>query len=198
MMTHGQTVSNNLATITGELVVRCKLQQKSAQEEFYLKYRNDVARTVFKVLGPDPDLEDVIQDAFIEIFRSISKFKGKAKITTWIYRVCVNVALQRLRRRKIRPEGYTPPREDQPDFDTPPRALERKDASRIVYQLLDTMPEKKRTVFILHEIMDLDSKEISRIVKANVLTVRTRLHYARKEFYQRALKSDLFAREEEL
>lgn len=181
------------ATTTSELVFRCQSGERRAQAEFYRKYRNDVARTAFKVLGPDADLEDVVQDVFVEVFRSIDRFKGQAKITTWLYRVCVNVALQKVRRTRRRPEGHAAPEKEEPTHETPLRALERKDSSRVVYAVLDTIAPKKRTVFILHEIVGLNSKEISEIVGANVLTVRTRLHYARKEFYSKVLETELFA-----
>ena len=177
---------------TAELLVACQAREREAQSEFYLKYRGEVARTVYKVLGPDADMEDVIQDVFIEVFRCIHKFKGKAKVTTWLYRVCVNVALQRLRKRKRRPEGHQLPEEEQPNFETPLRKLERKENNRQVYEILDTIAPKKRVVFVLHEIMGLESKEISELVQANVLTVRTRLHYARKEFYKKLLETELF------
>lgn len=180
---------------TTELVSCCQNREREAQSEFYRRYRSDVARTVFKVLGPDADLEDTIQDVFIEVFRSIHKFKGKARVTTWLYRVCVNVALQKLRKRKRRPEGYQMPEEEQPNYETPLRALERQENNRIVYEILDTIAPKKRVVFVLHEIMGLESKEISSMVEANVLTVRTRLHYARKEFYRKLLETELFAEE---
>lgn len=177
---------------TGELVLLCQQGERTAQAEFYQKYREEVARIAYKVLGPDADLEDVVQDVFIEVFRSIERFKGNAKITTWLYRVCVNVALQKVRRTKRRPEGHVTEKDDLPTHETPLRALERKDSARIVYQILESVAPKKRVVFILHEILGLSSKEISRIVDANVLTVRTRLHYARKEFHERALETDLF------
>ena len=180
---------------TVELVVACQASEREAQSAFYLKYRGEVARTVYKVLGPDADMEDVIQDVFIEVFRCIHKFKGNAKVTTWLYRVCVNVALQRLRKRKRRPEGYQLPEEEQPNYETPLRNLERKENNRIVYEILDTIAPKKRVVFVLHEIMGLQAKEISKLVQANVLTVRTRLHYARKEFYKKLLETELFAEE---
>jgi RNA polymerase sigma-70 factor (ECF subfamily) len=180
------------ATPSGELVLRCQRGERDAQSEFYSKYREDVLRTLYRVLGPDADLEDALQDVFIEVYRSIPNFRGQAKITTWLYRVCVNVGLQKIRRNKRRPEGYSTLREDLPDHETPMRALERKDSSRVVYALLDTIAPKKRMVFILNEIMGMNAKEISAIVGANVLTVRTRLHYARKEFYKKALESELF------
>jgi RNA polymerase sigma-70 factor (ECF subfamily) len=62
----------------------------------------------------------------------------------------------------------------------------------VVYDILDTIAPKKRMVFILHEIMGMNSKEIATIVGANVLTVRTRLHYGRKEFYRKVLETELF------
>lgn len=178
---------------TAELVLGCQKGERSSQAEFYRKYRDEVSRIAYKVLGPDADLEDVVQDVFVEVFRSIERFQGNAKITTWLYRVCVNVALQRVRRRKRRPEGHAVEKDELPSHETPLRALERKDSARIVYGILDTIAPKKRAVFILHEIVGMSSKEISDIVGANVLTVRTRLHYARKEFYQRVLETDLYA-----
>lgn len=177
---------------TGELVLGCQKGERTAQSEFYRKYRDEVARIAYKVLGPDSDLEDIVQDVFVEVFRSIDRFQGNAKITTWLYRVCVNVALQKVRKRKRRPEGHTVEKDDFPTFETPLRALERKDSARIVYRILDDIAPKKRAVFILHEIVGMSSKEIGKVVGANVLTVRTRLHYARKEFYHKVLQAELY------
>jgi len=188
-----QSSMRQAARSTGELVLDCQKGERSAQAEFYRKYREEVSRIAYKVLGPDADLEDVVQDVFVEVFRSIDRFQGNAKITTWLYRVCVNVALQKVRKLKRRPEGHTVEKDELPTFETPLRALERKDSSRIVYRLLEDIAPKKRVVFILHEIVGMNSQEISKVVGANVLTVRTRLHYARKEFYQKVLETQLFA-----
>ena len=189
-------VANKPTTIpSNELVALCQRDNRDAQSKFYIRYRADVTRTLYRILGPDADLEDALQDVFVEVFRSIGRFKGNAKITTWLYRVAVNVALQKLRRRKRRPEGYATPTEEMTlrDGETPLRALQRKESARIVYSVLDTIAPKKRTVFVLHEIMGMNAKEISEIVGANVLTVRTRLHYARKDFYGKVIELDLEA-----
>jgi RNA polymerase sigma-70 factor, ECF subfamily len=184
-------MSENAIT-TNRLIALCQEGERSAQSDFYRKYRHEVSRIVQKVLGLNPELEDVVQDVFIEVFRSIDKYKGQAKITTWLYRVCVNVALQKIRRQRRRPEGYQSLEEDLPTHETPHRLMERKEAAQRLYLFLDTIPPKKRVVFILHEILGLDAKEIAEVVCTNVLTVRTRLHYARKEVYKKALASDLF------
>lgn len=175
-----------------DLIPRCQRGERSAQSEFYQVYRQDVLRTLNKVLGPDSEIEDALQDVFIEVFRSIKGFHGKSKVTTWLYRVTVNIALQRIRKRKRRPEGYSVTKEDLPDHETPARSLERKDTSRQVYSILDGIAPKKRIVFILSEIMGMSASEIGKIVNANILTVRTRLHYARKEFYKEALALKLY------
>src|SRR6185295_2520243 len=119
-------------------------------------------------------------------FRSIGRFRGDARLSTWLYRVCVNVALQRLRKRKRLAEV---PGDDLPERasgETPERGLDNRRRLDAVYRLLDELSPKKRVVFILHEIEGREPKEIADIVGAPVLTVRTRLHYARKEFYKRA------------
>jgi len=174
-----------------DLVARCQKGDKDALGELYRQYRAEVARNLHRMLGPGRgDLEDVLQEVFIEVFRSIGRFRGDAKITTWLYRVCVNVALQRLRKRKRRAEVSADDvgerALDLQSAETPERALDNMRRLDAVYRILDELSPKKRVVFILHEIEGREPKEIAGIVGAPVLTVRTRLHYARKEFYARA------------
>jgi RNA polymerase sigma-70 factor (ECF subfamily) len=170
-----------------DLVARCQRGEKEALGELYRLYRAEVARNLHRMLGPGRgDLEDVLQEVFIEVFRSIARFRGDAKITTWLYRVCVNVALQRLRKRRRRAEVSGDTVTERVTDETPERELDNRRRLDAVYRILDELSPKKRVVFILHEIEGREPKEIAGIVGAPVLTVRTRLHYARKEFYARA------------
>jgi RNA polymerase sigma-70 factor (ECF subfamily) len=172
-----------------DLVVRCQRGEKDALGEFYRTFRAEVARNLHRMLGPGRgDLEDVLQEVFIEVFRSIPRFRGDAKISTWLYRVCVNVALQRLRKRKRRAEVPAEVAGESISDETPERGLDNRRRLDAVYRILDELAPKKRVVFILHEIEGREPKEIAGIVGAPVLTVRTRLHYARKEFYARAAR----------
>src|SRR3954466_7393298 len=180
-----------------DLVARCQKGDKDALGELYRLYRAEVARNLHRMLGPGRiDLEDVLQEVFIEVFRSIGRFRGDAKITTWLYRVCVNVALQRLRKRKRRNEVSSDDvGERVPEInsaETPERDLDTRRRLDAVYRILDELSPKKRVVFILHEIEGREPKEIAGIVGAPVLTVRTRLHYARKEFFERASHEPAF------
>jgi RNA polymerase sigma-70 factor (ECF subfamily) len=174
------------------LILRCQAGERSALGEFYRTYRGEVLRNLSRVLGPHrSDLEDVLQDVFVEAFRSVRRFRGDAKLTTWLYRVCINVALQRLRKRKRQAEvaeDDAPSAAGSHDEQTPERGLDARRRVAAVYAILDELSPKKRMVFILHEIEGREPKEIAGIVGAPVLTVRTRLHYARKEFYARAAR----------
>jgi RNA polymerase sigma-70 factor, ECF subfamily len=158
-----------------------------AQNELFKRYRLEVARIVARSLGPDADLEDVVQDAFIQIFRSIDGFRGDSKFSTWLYRLVTNVVRMHLRKRRVRPAiapGVPPERALAPDANaTPEHAVERSWRLRRLYQHLDRMSEKKRTVLVLHDFEGVAPVEIAAIVGAPVLTVRTRLFYARRELY---------------
>lgn len=179
---------------TRALVERCRTGDKEALGLFYRQHRNAVARILTRVLGPGRgDVEDVLQETFIEVFRSISRFRGDAKVSTWLYRICVNVALQRLRKRRRLAEVQPAESFELPDHATPQRALESREHIEAVYRILDRLAPKKRLVFILHEIEGREPKEIAGLVGAPALTVRTRLHYARKEFYALAGKERAFA-----
>ena len=178
---------------TDALVQRCQRGERDALAQFYRAYRSDVARNLYRVLGPSrDDVEDVVQEVFIEVFRSIARFRGDAKISTWLYRVCVNVALQRLRKRKRLAEVSSEAGPESANDHTPHRAYEAQERLRAVYRILDDLSPKKRVVFVLHEIEGREPKEIAGIVGAPVLTVRTRLHYARKEFYALASRDAAF------
>jgi RNA polymerase sigma-70 factor (ECF subfamily) len=181
---------------TLELVERCKRGERDALGQFYRTYRHEVARNLHRVLGPGRgDLDDVLQEVFIEVFKSIPRFRGDSKISTWLYRVCVNVALQRLRKRRRLAEVQTPDGPELRDDANPQRSLEARERMAEVYRILDELAPKKRVVFILHEIEGREPKEIAGIVGAPVLTVRTRLHYARKEFFARASRIPVFGAE---
>jgi RNA polymerase sigma-70 factor (ECF subfamily) len=158
-----------------------------AKSELFKRYHKEVARIAARSLGPDADLEDVVQEAFIQIFRSIDGFRGTAKFSTWLYRLVTNVTRMHLRKRRARPQiadGVPLELAMRPDgSNSPEHAAERSFRVRRLYQHLDRLSEKKRTVLVLHDFEGLLPAEIAQIVEAPVLTVRTRLFYARRELY---------------
>jgi RNA polymerase sigma-70 factor (ECF subfamily) len=174
------------------LVDRCIEGDVRAFDELYERYSPMVGRLVRNVAGPREDLEDIVQEVFFQVHRSIGSFKGSSKFTTWLYRLTVNVTLQYVKARRHRRMPYLPieeRRDLQADGPTPERETWAKQRWEILLRVLDTISEKKRTVFVLHEVEGMDAAEIGRVLGIPTLTVRTRLFYARKAIYDRLARS---------
>ena len=175
-----------------DLIARCRANERAAQDAFYARFRRTVAATLYRVLGDRTDLDDLVQEVFVIAFRGLERFRGEARLSTWLYRICVNVALGRIRTRKRRPAAIgvadldaasaDPSLTERPE--QPDRSLERRQEQERVYAALEQLAPKKRIVLYLHEIEGLDLKEIAYLVDSNPVTVRTRLFYARREFYR--------------
>jgi RNA polymerase sigma-70 factor (ECF subfamily) len=167
-----------------ELVRRSQRGDRAAFAELYRRHRVDVARLVFRMLGRAQEVEDVIQEVFLQVHRSLGEFRGQSKFSTWLHRVTVNVVLMIRRAQKSRPVFADEPPADGEEMDAGPLPDEEATRRRRITAfrgLLDRLSEKKRTVYILHDIEGMIPSEIATIVDAPVLTVRTRLFYARRE-----------------
>jgi RNA polymerase sigma-70 factor, ECF subfamily len=142
---------------------------------------------VFRMLGPSHEIEDLVQEVFVQVMRSLGAFQGNAQFSTWLYRVTVNVVLMHRRSSSRRPrlvqEELAPPLSD-PD-PSPEDQVSSRLRMAAFYRALDLLSEKKRVVFVLHELEGLAPAQIAKIVGAPVLTVRTRLFYARRDLAKR-------------
>jgi RNA polymerase sigma-70 factor (ECF subfamily) len=165
------------------LVTRFINGEAGAFSELFRRHQNDVSRLVARMLGSSGDAQDVVQEVFLQVFRSLPDFRGKSRLSTWVYRVAVNVVLMHRRANRSRPvlasEDLAPPAADPRPL--PDEEVERSLRVAVLEQLMERLSEKKRTVFVLHELQGLSPLEIAEIVGAPVLTVRTRLFYARRE-----------------
>jgi RNA polymerase sigma-70 factor (ECF subfamily) len=167
------------------LIAKAGEGDASAFGALYQKHRNDVARLVFRMVGPRGDREDLLQEVFFQVYRSLKDFRGQSKFSTWLHRVTVNVVLMARRAQKSRPV-FSATAEDWHAELRDPQALpdaeaERRQRVRAFSAVLERLGEKKRDVFILHELEGYSPSEIADMVGCPVLTVRTRLFYARRE-----------------
>lgn len=167
---------------------------EAAFRHLYNDYRAKVVGIVRNVIGPAQDIDDVVQVVFIEIFRSIRRYKGDSKLSTWIYRLTVNVALQSLRKKKrhrgVIPFGETEVFDRQSSLDLASQMQDR-DLLRRLYGFLDEIKPKKRAVYVLHEIQGMEVEEIASVVDASVNTVKSRLFHARKEIMSKLKRAKL-------
>ena len=169
------------------LVERALSGDESAFKQLFTRHRDDASRVVYRMLGPSPEVEDVVQDVFLHVYRSLHTFRGDSRFSTWLYRLAVNVTRMHLRRRKSRPrfadvDVPETPSGDQRILD-PGEEVDQRMRIRALYEVLDTLSEKKREVLVLHDFDGVVAKEIAETLDIPVLTVRTRLFYARKELY---------------
>jgi RNA polymerase sigma-70 factor (ECF subfamily) len=180
---HAQNVRLRMGDEDG-VISKAAAGDTAAFRQLYDRHRGDVSRLVYRMLGGRSDLEDVVQEVFFQVYKSLRDFRGQSKFSTWLHRVTVNVVLMHRRAARSRPV-YTEesPHDATPD---PERASPDEDADRLERmrafgRLLDRLAEKKRIVFVLHELEGVPPTEIAQIVGCPVLTVRTRLFYARRE-----------------
>ena len=167
-----------------DLISRAAKKDTAAFRALYQRHRGDVARLVYRMLNGSADVEDVVQEVFVQVFRSLKDFRGQSKFSTWVHRVAVNVVLMHRRAARSRPTyAEELPHEHTADNETvgPDEDADRRARVRAFAKLLDRLADKKRTVFVLHELEGIPPQEIAKIVGAPVLTVRTRLFYARRE-----------------
>ncbi len=171
------------ATEIDPLVARAQRGDRTAFAELFRRHRSDVARLVFRLLGRPSDVEDVVQEVFLQVHRSLADFRGQSKFGTWLHRLTVNVVLMSRRAARSRPVFAEPPAREPacPRSAPPDEEVGRLRRMAAFQRLLDRLPEKKRAVFLLHELEGMAPSEIAAVVDAPVLTVRTRLFYARKE-----------------
>lgn len=159
-----------------------------ALAELYRRHKRRVASVARNLLGPSDELEDVVHEVFIEVHRSLGRFRGEARFTTWLHRVTVNVALMHLRRGRrrgwLRWLGL-----DQAPTQALPRApalelqSEARETLAALYAELGEIGDKKRVAFTLYELEGLSLDEIAGVTGASLNTVKSRLHHARREVF---------------
>lgn len=157
-----------------------------AFSQLYERTREQAWRVLYRVVGASPDLEDLLQEAYLQLMRALKGYRGDSKVTTFLHRVCVNVGLMHLRGKRRRPEDVMeePPEVHSSESSSPERVVQVKQAAALVQRALSTLTEEKAAVFVYHDLLGLKPEEISEMVECPVNTVRSRLNRARIDFTQ--------------
>jgi RNA polymerase sigma-70 factor, ECF subfamily len=153
----------------------------------YDAHAGRVAGWAARLAGPSLDAEDIVHEVFLAAGQRLAEFRGEARVTTWLYRITANVVRDRRRKeqrlwRRNRAGGAAQHGAPRP---TPVEELERRQATELVYRVLDEMKEEERTLLILFEIEALPGEEIAELLDLRVETVWVRLHRARARFRER-------------
>lgn len=189
------------AAHTAELVARARQGDREAFDGLVELYTPQVYNLALRITGSREEAEDCAQEAFLRAFSALRGFRGEAAFSTWLYRVAVNVANDAVKRRarqlavELRPLSASelagsgseddPPelgdlaRRDGTPPNPPEQAVLQQQRRRAVLQAIRSLPEKHRTVIILHDIQDLSYDQIALVTKTRVGTVKSRLNRAR-------------------
>ncbi|HEV8310273.1 MAG TPA: sigma-70 family RNA polymerase sigma factor [Methylomirabilota bacterium] len=171
-----------------ETVQRVQAGETEAFELLVEKYKRKTFRLAYSVLRDQEEALDVAQEAFVKAFRSLPKFKGDSAFYTWLFRITMNLALDRKRQRATRARSMgtddVPPEEwertavaTDPDPEAEATSAERRAQ---IARGLESLSEQHRSIIILSDIEGLSYREIAEVLAIPMGTVMSRLHNARK------------------
>jgi len=169
-----------------DLLCRCKRNDRQAQRELFAQYRLKVHSIVFKSLGPKYDIDDVIQQIFIEIFKSIDGFKGDASFDTWVYRISFKVCTTQLRKKYRKRQPQIVYNSDQVELNAddvynPLAQLERREIQEAIREAIHKLDPEKRMTIIMSEMENCSIEEIAEVQQVPLGTAKSRLFNARKQ-----------------
>lgn len=160
-----------------------ELRQKNEQAFRWLveNYRNRVFHTVLNVLQDSKEAEDAAQETFIQVFESVGSFKEESSLSTWIYRIAVRKALDKIRRRKTRQRlhqvlPWWMPEEKKStegSFYHPGIAAENKEKASVLFKAIESLPEKQRLAFTLIKVQGMNYEEACGIMEQNIKAVES-------------------------
>jgi RNA polymerase sigma-70 factor (ECF subfamily) len=171
-----------------ELVRRAKRGDGRAYGSLVARYQDKIYRLARRMTVTDEDAEDVLQEAFVKAYKSLGTFEGKSRFSTWLYRITVNLALMKLRKRRIdtvsmdvpvSTEQGSAPREFENGRPDPLEALLAKESRDVLDKAIAGLPTGYRAVFVLRHVEELSTEETARILKISVAAVKSRLHRTR-------------------
>lgn len=140
-----------------------------------------VERLLLRILGPRQDLEDLVQNVFLELLRAYPQFRGDSNISTFVGGIAVRIARRAMRRSAF--QRLRAVFESEPPASTGNPDLAHRDSERLrrVQRALDTISADKRIAFCLWALEGLDPSEIATLTGASLSAVRSRIFYAQKE-----------------
>lgn len=170
------------------LVARAQAGDAQAFEDLVTATHVETYTLARRLTGSDEDARDVVQEAYLRAYRSIGRFRGEARFTTWMYRITANCAATHMgRRRRQRHDELVEDMvvvDTRPDQD-PAALADASDLRDRVAAALDELPPKLRAVVILRDVYDLPHEAIAAELGISESAAKVRLHRARKKLKER-------------
>lgn len=178
-----------------QFIARLVARDESAFNELVITYERRVYGLVFRMLGRRDEAEDLAQEVFVQVFKAIDQFRGESKLSTWIYRIAVNLCKNRTKYLSRRHAG------EQDDIDAmaervpmsaaraatvgdvsrPDELVEGMQLEAIVKRAIQKLEPDFREALVLADVEDMPYEEIAQIMNVPVGTVKSRIHRARAQ-----------------
>jgi RNA polymerase sigma-70 factor (ECF subfamily) len=172
-----------------ELILRLQRGDEWAFQLLVRRFRKKIFSIAFGITLDAEESQDIMQEVFLQVYRTIGNFRGDASLATWLHRITVNRSLNWKRRwaRRFKwlhvsadSSDGQPAAEPESDLPSPEIRLANVQTRRQIDNALKMLPDQARTVFVLRELEGLSYEEIADVVGIKLGTVRSRLFHARK------------------
>jgi len=173
-----------------DLLKKARNGDIEAFEQLIEDYQKRVFNIALRMIGNYDDANELAQEVFIRIFKSIKDFKEESSLSTWIYRITTNVCLDEIRKRKnknvvsldeeVKLEEGDLQRQVEDTRPTPDVIAEKNEVRKLVKDAIMSLPEEQRTVIILRDIQGFSYEEIAKIMKCPEGTVKSRINRSRQ------------------
>lgn len=171
-----------------ELIAEFQKGNESSFEELIQRYSNKVYSLASRLTRNNEDAEEVLQDVFVTVYRKIAGFEGKSSFSSWLYRVTVNAAFMKLRKRRqdhsvsledLMSQIHVVPALRSPEHVHVDSISIKNEMLEALEQAIQKLPDEYRPVFILRDVDGLTSREVGKILDLTVPAVKSRLHRSR-------------------
>lgn len=183
------------------LVSRCQHNDIAAFDAIVASYKHKIFNFIYRMIGDSDEAEDLTQEVFVKTYVALGTFRNESSLNTWIYRIAGNLCIDCLRKKSRRQsamggaaislnepiaadgdsEDDGPAREVADRSYEPYRLLARQELDQQIQAAFARLPEKMRTVVILHDLEDMPYEEIAAVVGCPLGTVKSRLFNARMQ-----------------
>jgi len=177
-----------------QLIAALQTGAESAFRTLVETYQNRVFNTCLGLLQNESDAEETAQDVFIEVHRSIGKFRGESKLSTWLYRIATTKSLELIRKNKrqkrfaflqsLTGSGKDSSSLNQASFVHPGVLMEQKENAEALFEAISQLPETQKVAFTLHKIEGLPYQQVSEVMETSVSSVESLMFRAKKSLKQ--------------
>jgi RNA polymerase sigma factor (sigma-70 family) len=169
-----------------ELIVKLQQGNEQAFKAVVDAWQSMVYNTAIGIVQNAEDAEDITQDTFVQVYQSVSSFRGEAKFSTWLYRIVITKSLDHVRKKKRKKrfgilQIFFGEQDENflADFNHPGVAIEQKEKANELFKALKQIPDKQQVAFTLHKLEGLSYKEIAEIMKTTLYAVESIMQRAK-------------------